>query len=133
MYNFHKVRALELNTDIGYIPEKSNKKTGNGLKIFSCKKIPVGKSYTTRILKPHTKDIKPRPAYFPKIIPILDLLTITYPSAYAEYFNLEHLLTNSRMVENLTPTYSISCVLSYRKIKVISDWLLEKAGYPTEV
>ena len=36
MYNFHKVRALELNTDIGYIPEKSNKKAklGMELKIF---------------------------------------------------------------------------------------------------
>ena len=37
MYNFHKVRALELNTDIGYIPEKSNK-TGNGFENFSCQK-----------------------------------------------------------------------------------------------
>ena len=43
MYNFHKVRALELNTDIGYIPEKSNK-TGNGIEIFLLQKIPVGKS-----------------------------------------------------------------------------------------
>ena len=77
------------------------------------------------------EDIKPRPAYFPKIIPTLDFLAITYPSAYAEYFNLEHLLADGRMVENLTPTYGISCVLSYRK--VISDRLLEKAGYPTEV
>jgi len=38
------VRALELNMDIGYIPEKSNK-TGNGIeKIFIAKNIPVGKS-----------------------------------------------------------------------------------------
>ena len=36
-YNFHKVRALGLNTDIGYIPEKSNK-TGNGIKKIFCKK-----------------------------------------------------------------------------------------------
>jgi len=43
MYNFHMVRALELNTDIGYIPEKSNK-TGNGIEIFLLQKIPVGKS-----------------------------------------------------------------------------------------
>jgi len=43
MYNFHMVRALELNTDIGYIPEKSNK-TGNEIENFFLQKIPVGKS-----------------------------------------------------------------------------------------
>ena len=43
-YSFDKVRSLELNTDIGYIPEKSNK-TGNGIENFLLRKnIPVGKS-----------------------------------------------------------------------------------------
>ena len=59
------VRALELNTDIGYIPEKSNK-TGNGIEIFFLQKIPVGKSYTKTSFKPHKVDTNLRPAYFPK-------------------------------------------------------------------
>ena len=53
MYNFHMVRALELNTDIGYIPEKSNK-TGNEIENFFLVK------------KPQTVDTNLRPAYFPK-------------------------------------------------------------------
>jgi len=36
------VRALELNTDIGYIPEKSNK-TGNGIENFLLQKYPSWK------------------------------------------------------------------------------------------
>ena len=42
MYNFHMVRALELNTDIGYIPEKSNK-TGNGIEKILLQKYPSWK------------------------------------------------------------------------------------------
>jgi len=41
------VRALELNTDIGYIPEKSNK-TGNGIENFLLQKISQLESHKPR-------------------------------------------------------------------------------------
>ena len=78
-YNFHKVRALGLNTDIGYIPEKSNK-TGNGIKKIFCKKsqleshIPRGFSNLLR------RTLNLAPPTFQKIILFLVFLAITYPS-----------------------------------------------------
>ena len=94
-----------------------------GMKFKKKIKIPVGKSYTPRILQP-------RPAYFPEIILPLYFLSITYPSIRKEYFNLEHLLTDGRMVENLTPTYGFWCVLGYRK-KQKCFWLaLWESGKP---
>jgi hypothetical protein len=41
------VRALELNTDIGYIPEKSNN-TGNGIENFLLQKISQLESHKPR-------------------------------------------------------------------------------------
>jgi len=41
------VRALELNTDIGYIPEKSNN-TGNGIEKFLLQKISQLESHKPR-------------------------------------------------------------------------------------
>jgi len=61
----HIKLGMELNTDIRYIPERSNK-TGNGIEFFFLQKIPVGKSYTKKSFKPHTKDTNLRPAYFSK-------------------------------------------------------------------
>ena len=74
-----------------------------------------------------------RPAYFPENIQHLCFLAITIPSIRRKYFNPEHLLADGAMVEIMTPTYGISCVLGYRKNKVISDWLFVGVGYVTEV
>ena len=71
MYNFHMVRALELNTDIGYIPEKSNN-TGNGIENFLLQKISQLESHKPRrVLKPQMVNTNLRPAYFPKKLSIL--------------------------------------------------------------
>ena len=105
MYNFHKVRALGLNTDIGYIPEKSNKKAKLGIecKIFLQKSqleshIPRGFSNLIR------RTLNLASPTFQKGTRFLIFLAITYPSI-RRIFNLEHLLADDRMVEILTTTY----------------------------
>ena len=80
MYNFHNFRALELNTDIGYIPEKSNK-TGNGIENFFAKISQLESHKPRRVLNLTWSTLTFAPPTFQKkSILLLIFLAITYPS-----------------------------------------------------
>ena len=85
------VRALELNTDIGYIPEKSNNSIlGNGC-VKPTKKSQFEKSYNSE------GNLYLAPPTFQNIIIIISRNNISQHAR--RNFNLEHLHTDDRMVE----------------------------------
>ena len=91
MCKVFKVRALELNTDINYIPEKSNNSIlGNG-----CVK-PIKKSQFEKSYKSEGK-LYLAPPTFQNVIIIISRNNIS--QHVRKKFNLEHLQADDRMVE----------------------------------
>ena len=89
--SFYKVRALELNTDINYIPEKSNNSIlGNGC-VKPIKKSQFEKSYKSE------GNLYLAPPTFQKVFIIISRYNIS--QHIRKNFNLEHLQADDRMVE----------------------------------